>query len=500
MKVFSNYTKMIPIVLVMALIFSSCSKDKDSKLRKTYDSGDYDKAFAMATELSKKSDPEAFLYLGLMHDIGEGVPENKDLALKYYSRAAELGDSYAMRHLGEISYKKGQHKEAFEWFNKSADKENQRAYLRLIKIYRSGEGVEKNDEAAGLWLNKAIAAYKIDADKGDPDAALVLSEIYKDEKLSAKEKNDQTSKSWLTIAVSGYKKKVDQRDYKGALSLANIYSDGLLAPQDFKEEYKWLKEGAELGSSQAQFRVASEYYTGKNMPKDLTAAVQWYTKAAENNVVDAQEILAMIYFDKRNGMMDSKKAFEWANKVGDRGEAPTQLILADCYINGKGVERNLQLGVEWLKKAAAQGDAQAKALLRSVEKQIAAQERRRAEEAKYAPKAADIADAEWLEFRNNEKSNTGKITTWKLRFDRTNIRSAIFGGEVIDRLCYLNDNLRREVELSTNYTTDAYTAWEKAGDIADKDWVVVTGKFEYVTTDGAISMTPIRVKRLGYSD
>jgi TPR repeat protein len=62
--------------------------------------------------------------LGMMYARGEGVPENDVEAVKWWRKAADLGNAEAQYNLG-FMYKNGNgvpqdHAEAYAWFNISA--------------------------------------------------------------------------------------------------------------------------------------------------------------------------------------------------------------------------------------------------------------------------------------------------------------------------------------------------------------------------------------------
>lgn len=83
--------------------------------------------------------PEADAALGLCYESGLGVEADISKAVRYYKKAAEKGNAFAMAHYG--------------------------------CALANGEGVRKNKKSAMEWLIKA-------AMKGDEGAILILKEDY----------------------------------------------------------------------------------------------------------------------------------------------------------------------------------------------------------------------------------------------------------------------------------------------------------------------------------
>ena len=71
------------------------------------------------------------LNLGIMYDIGEGVPENNAEAVKWYRKAADQGHASAQCNLG-LMYDNGEgvpenDAEAVKWYRKAADQGHAKA-------------------------------------------------------------------------------------------------------------------------------------------------------------------------------------------------------------------------------------------------------------------------------------------------------------------------------------------------------------------------------------
>jgi len=128
---------------------------------------------------------------------------------------------------------------AVQEFSSMADKGNPEAQLILGKMYMMGQGVPKDPEQANKWL-KASAA------QGNADAEFFLGAMY------------------------------------------------LLPKKDIAEGVKWLRLSAEQGMQDAQYLLGKAYLTGdKELPRDPVQGDMWLRLAAKDN--------KQFYQDELNG-------------------------------------------------------------------------------------------------------------------------------------------------------------------------------------------------------
>jgi hypothetical protein len=101
----------------------------------------------------------AILLLGIMYYVGRGVEQSYKEAVKWYEKAADKLDSYALCNLGycyyygrdlDIDYKK-----AYSYFAHSAFLENPNAMYKLGDMFYNGYHVNENKNAAFFWYMEA---------------------------------------------------------------------------------------------------------------------------------------------------------------------------------------------------------------------------------------------------------------------------------------------------------------------------------------------------------
>ena len=139
-------------VLLLCLLLASCGEEKTVEGEKT------------VQERAKAGNAMAQYNLGLMYDKGEGVPQDKAEAVKWYRKAAEQGDADAQVNLG-FMYGNGDgvpqdDTEALKWHRKSAEQGHGFAQNNLTTMYRLGDGVPEDYTKAYMFYNLAAVNTK----------------------------------------------------------------------------------------------------------------------------------------------------------------------------------------------------------------------------------------------------------------------------------------------------------------------------------------------------
>ena len=80
-----------------------------------------------------------------------------------------------------------------------------------------------------------------------------------------------------------------------------------------------IKEKAEQGNADAQYKLAGMYELGNGVEEDMDKAVYWYTKAAEQGLADAQYELGLIYSNGDYVEMDDVRGADLIRQAADQG-------------------------------------------------------------------------------------------------------------------------------------------------------------------------------------
>jgi len=117
--------------------------------------------------------------LGAIYESGAVESKTMDDANALYLKAAELGDSQAMWHLGvnHLASKGGDtdHDKAMHWLHKASDASHAMANWALGKMYLTGKLVEQD-------CQRGIALLEQSATNQCEQARQTLSEIYREGK------------------------------------------------------------------------------------------------------------------------------------------------------------------------------------------------------------------------------------------------------------------------------------------------------------------------------
>jgi hypothetical protein len=147
---------------LLALALAACGPSGDPETgAEAYDRGDYATALEEWRPLAEQGDAGAQFNLGLLYDMGRGVPQNYAEAAKWYRLAADGGYDKAQFNLA-LMYNNGtgvtqDYAEAVKWFRLAAEQGDALAQYNLGVMYGNKEGVSQDYVQAHLWLNIAAS-------------------------------------------------------------------------------------------------------------------------------------------------------------------------------------------------------------------------------------------------------------------------------------------------------------------------------------------------------
>ncbi len=145
-------------------------------------------------------DPAAMVNMALLYSSGFGdTPPNIDKALELVARAADKNYTPAMIFAGTVYFNGRQGKPqsipaAIKWFKRAAELGDENGMLRLGIAYLADNipGVVPDEASAYFWIRRA-------AEAGDPNAMKVLANFYSEGKVA--EKNIIRGRYWYNQAV-----------------------------------------------------------------------------------------------------------------------------------------------------------------------------------------------------------------------------------------------------------------------------------------------------------
>jgi hypothetical protein len=133
------------------------------------------------------------------------------------------------------------------------------------------------------------------------------------------------------------------------------------------EEVKKLKENADAGDANAQFKMGEIYSKGLVDGYDDAEAIKWYELAAASGHEKAEERLGHIYENGRGVVVDYVKAKKWYELAAKKGNKEALFNLATIYERGLGVEQDKQKAIEYYKRAGPEYEYKIRDVLQSIQ-------------------------------------------------------------------------------------------------------------------------------------
>ena len=248
----------------------------------------YKKAIKHLELAAQQGSSKAYLLLGSMYSLGEGVSQDYKKAIKYLELAAQQGYSGAYYALGSMYFlDEGMlqdNKKAIKYLKLAAQQGNINAYLLLGNMYLYGEGVSQDDK-------KAIKYLKLAAQTGHTKSYHIIANLY-------------------------------------------LYGHSEAVPQDSKKAIKYLELAAQQGSSAAYYALGNMHLYDEGAPKDTKKSIEYLEQAAQTGHIKSSSLLTIIYCKSR----DHKKAFEHfelvVQKIGSERETLIDEITEDNICRG----------------------------------------------------------------------------------------------------------------------------------------------------------------------
>ncbi len=218
----------------------------------------------------------------------------------------------------------------------------------------------KSNSVSGRDYNPVYAS----ASSGDVDAQIKLGKMYRDG--DGVEKDGKKAVEWLTRAA-------EQGSSDAHYFLAVIYATGNGVPLSYSKALEWFKFPLDQGDSDTQVYVGWLHENGFGVPKDNSKAAEYYALAAEQCNSSAQYYLGTFYEHGLGVPKDENKAFEYYTLSAQQGDSDAQANLGAMYI----ARHDYEKGKDYLRMAGENGNQRALETLNKIE---AVQEKHRIED------------------------------------------------------------------------------------------------------------------------
>jgi TPR repeat protein len=231
----------------------------------------------------------AMINLGVCYENGRGVEKNAETAVKWYTKAAELGDSDAMFNLG-VCYENGMRRREERRDGRQVVHEGGRVGQLATRcstgrVLRERHGVEKSAETAVKWYTKA-------AELGNSNAMFNLGVCYENGTASRRASRRPSSgtrrrPSWATrTRCSTWACATRTATASRRAPRRVCYENGTGVDEERRESRRVVHAAIELGDASAMFNLAVCYENGtgvRRAPRKrsscTSARLSWATLA-----------------------------------------------------------------------------------------------------------------------------------------------------------------------------------------------------------------------------
>jgi TPR repeat protein len=294
-----------------------------------------------------RDNADALYRLGSMYKYGIDCPENPELAIEYFTRAAALGDIDAHVELGvscELQYG-GQAFDAekiYRHIEYAAEQGHPFAQYKMGCYLYYGL-LDKDKEQGLVWFRKSY-------DNGLPQAAIALGDHYL--------YSDDAS---YDRAFACYKAAEASDLVTEGLGLCYLY--GLGVEQSAVEAFRCFSIAADSGYTNAKYHLALCYIYASGVERNCAEAARWLREAADEGNMHAAFQLGIMLLQGDGIPADPQKGLQWLREAAENDEDSAQYELGNCYLMGQTVNEDETTAMYWYGRAAENGNEKAQKIV-----------------------------------------------------------------------------------------------------------------------------------------
>lgn len=241
---------------------------------------------------AERDNRDAQYQLAKRYEQASGVAVRRDVAERWYFRAATLGQPQAQLWIAQ--HESGQN--ALAWYQRAASNGEPSAQLWLGKAYREGTLLPMDGQKSHDWLTRAAAG-------GSGEASYLLSQ--QQTRHEGREQLLQQSsaagfvraqrelgdvffkRNALERAREEYAKAAASGDTAARVAYADMLRLGQGGKTDYVAAAKQYGLAAQTGSRMAQYRMGMMRQDGMGVSRNRIHAYAWYAMAATEGMNDA---------------------------------------------------------------------------------------------------------------------------------------------------------------------------------------------------------------------
>lgn len=329
---------------------------------------DYEKAYRFFWELASRNFVEAYGYVGLACEFGQGVDQDEELMVKYYQLAIDAHDYLGVYRLGQYYLNNERYDEARELYERAIDGgwNTDDAYFRLGYIYENGLDVEPDmGKAISLYrqagrdcddareaLQRLGAFYELEdfEDAVLPESAedMTPDELYQE----AENMMPQYNPNWPVVFKYFLTAWEKGRHALAAHRVAQFYEDTTLPILNASKAQYYADQATELMLDQAHanptlaFDIGLAYHFGEGCQRDLEKAKASHFVGISIGEMGCMWDLGRIAREERK----FPEAFEYFRKAAEGGQGMAMYELGYCYEEGQGTTKDIGAAIMWYER------------------------------------------------------------------------------------------------------------------------------------------------------
>ena len=341
--------------------------------------------------IDEHNDPRAMRDLAIIHYQGLGVAADREAAMQWLERAAQLRHPEYLANFGEDVLKGTNGFEAdppagFRILRVAATRYwYPEAMAMIAEAYRDGLGTRPDPVAAENWFRRAVDAGSVMAKleygrmlvarKDDPQA------VQQGVALLEQSASAETPYAWAALgdlhidqAFPGadpakgveYLERAHQAGVASATAhLGQAYLEGRGVPKDPAKAVPLLQRAAEAGQPGAMMALGQGYLEGKGLPRRPDLAKKWLEQADASGVASARFMLGRALL---SGEIpgDSAEGLRIVASFAQSGDTLAMMDLGRAMRDGKTIPRDRDAARRWFENAMRAGDPAAKPALASM--------------------------------------------------------------------------------------------------------------------------------------
>jgi len=307
-------------------------------------STEFDDEFQIYYQAAQLDNVSAISQLASLYYLGKGVDRDFDEALKWYKKAALLGNAGSQRTVGTfykmgLVGKKKDLPEALKWYGMAMKQGDAASFVETGLVYDEMENYKE-----------AVKYLKPAAEDGVPRAQAKLGEILV---LGETGPPDKEGLKW-------YQKAMDQGYTPAFAFMALAYQHGYAVERNDKQAFRHFSIAAEKGHEQSMFELGRCYLFGQGVGQDNERALHWFNKAADAGFIEAKTSIGFMHEKGLGVNRDYAEALRWYRDAAKGGDGNAMLAIGDFYRDGRGVPQDMSIAKTYYRQAAAHGSEDAK--------------------------------------------------------------------------------------------------------------------------------------------